>query len=348
MAELKPPKVAIVWRGTRQDRLEARADTNRLKAIFAALARRGIMAEPAVWCEDQTTEFRNQLLGMDGVLVWVDPVATTTGERRGMLDAALRDVADAGVFVSTHPDVTAKMGVKAVLYRTKDLGWGSDTWLYADEPAFRAAFPARVAAGPRVLKRNRGNGGIGVWKVEVLDATSVRVKEAKGGSGPRTLSLDAFMSERAADFDGGEPLIDQAFQPRHLEGMVRCYMAGDRIAGFGHQWVRALAEMADGPASPRLYSGPNDPRFQRLGSLMENDWTPGLAKLLDIPPDALPVIWDADLLLGPKTRDGEDSYVLCEINVSSVFPIPDEAPDALAETVLARLTARLSLQPAET
>jgi hypothetical protein len=72
---------------------------------------------------------------------------------------------------------------------------------------------------------------------------------------------------------------------------------------------------------------------------MEGDWTPGLAQLLDIPPADLPVIWDADFLLGPRTASGEDSYVLCEINVSSVFPFPDEAPDALAQTTLKRLAA---------
>ncbi len=348
MAEDKPQKVAIVWRGDRQARDNVRAETSRLKAIFEALARRGIAVEPAVWSEDLTDEVREQLLAMDGVLVWVDPIATGTGERRAALDDLLREVADAGVFVSTHPDVTARMGVKAVLYRTRELGWGTDTWLYEDERAFRAAFPTRLATGARVLKRNRGNGGIGVWKVEALDGTNVRVKEAKGDGDLRVLPLEVFMAERATDFDGGEPLIDQAFQARHLEGMVRCYMAGDRIAGFGHQLVRALAAPEDGPASPRLYSGPSDPRFQRLRALMENEWTPGLARVLEIPPGALPVIWDADLLLGPKTQAGEDSYVLCEINVSSVFPIPDEAPHALAETVLARLTARLSLQPAET
>jgi len=117
--------------------------------------------------------------------------------------------------------------------------------------------------------------------------------------------------------------------------------------GFGHQLVRALAAPKDGPAGPRLYSGPGDPRFQRLRALMEREWAPGLAQLLDIHPDALPVIWDADFLLGPRTPQGDDSYVLCEINVSSVFPIPDEAPDALAKTTLRRLAAARARRRAE-
>jgi hypothetical protein len=231
------------------------------------------------------------------------------------------------------------MGVKTVLYRTRELGWGTDTGLYETHEGFAAEFPGRLAAGPRVLKQNRGNGGIGVWKVERLDGTSVRAQEARGGAEVRTLALDAFVAERATDFEDNGSLVDQAFQARHLDGMVRCYMSGDRVAGFGHQLVRALAAPVEGPAGPRLYSGPADPRFQRLRALMEREWTPGLSRLLDIDPDALPVIWDADFLLGPRTPEGDDSYVLCEINVSSVFPIPDEALDALAQTTLRRLAA---------
>lgn len=335
-----PYRVAIIWRGDAQARAEARADTSRLKAIFAALEREGIAAEPCVWSEDQTRAVRAQLAGVDGVLVWVDPIATATGERRGALDDLLREVAARGALVSGHPDVIARMGVKAVLWRTRALGWGTDTWFYATQAAFAADFPGRLASGPRVLKQNRGNGGIGVWKVEAAGGADVRAQEARGGSEPRTLPLARFIAERAADFDDGGGLVDQAFQARHLEGMVRCYMSGDRVAGFGHQLVRALADPEDGPAGPRLYSGPDDARFQRLRGLMEGDWTPGLARCLDIAPDDLPVIWDADFLLGPRTAQGEDSYVLCEINASSVFPIPDEAPEALAKTTRRRLSLR--------
>ena len=335
-----PYRVAIVWRGDARARAAASADTSRLKATFAALEREGIAAEPCVWSPDQGEAVRAQLAGVDGVLVWVDPIASATGERRGALDDLLREVAARGVLVSGHPDVIAKMGVKAVLWRTRELGWGSDTWLYESHADFTADFPSRLASGPRVLKQNRGNGGIGVWKVEAAGGANVRVQEAKGGSEPRTLPLVQFLAERAADFEDGGGLVDQPFQARHLEGMVRCYMSGDRVAGFGHQLVRALADPRDGPAGPRLYSGPDDPRFQRLRGLMEGDWAPGLARCLDIALDDLPVIWDADFLLGPRTAEGDDSYVLCEINASAVFPIPDEAPDALAKTARRRLSLR--------
>src|SRR6202043_2080865 len=142
----------------------ATPQNNRFHRVFEALAEQGIHAEPAVYDEDFADEVRAQLLRVDGVLVWVDPLHE--GKTRSALDALLRDVAARGPWVSAHPDVTLKMGVKEVLYRTRHLGWGSDTQLYRSEQAFRDEFPARLlAGGPRVLKRNRGNAGQGVWKV---------------------------------------------------------------------------------------------------------------------------------------------------------------------------------------
>ncbi|EJN12386.1 hypothetical protein PMI42_04273 [Bradyrhizobium sp. YR681] len=49
-------------------------------------------------------------------------------------------------------------------------------------------------------------------------------------------------------------------------------------------------------------------------------------------------IWDADFLYGPRDASGADTYVLCEINASSCFAIPDEAPAAIARTVKLRLS----------
>ena len=70
---------------------------------------------------------------------------------------------------------------------------------------------------------------------------------------------------------------------------------------------------------------------------MEDEWTPQLTTLLEIAPRDLPMIWDADFMLGPHGADGVDSYVLGEINVSSVFPISDEAPAEIARRVANRL-----------
>src|SRR5512133_3326406 len=131
-----PFRIALMWGGDRNARRNATAGS-RLAGMFEAFAALGVHAEPAVYAAEMADEERAQLLGLDGVLVWVDPIVD--GRSRRVLDALLRDVASRGVWVSTHPDVILKLGVKEVLYRTKHLGWGTDTHLYRGAAEFRQA-----------------------------------------------------------------------------------------------------------------------------------------------------------------------------------------------------------------
>jgi hypothetical protein len=339
---MKRYKTAILWRGNRAARAAATPDNNRYHRIFAELQAVGIDAEPAVYAEDLTDEVRAQLMNVDGVLVWVNPL--DDGRTREQLDALLREVTARRVWVSAHPDVILKMGTKEVLYRTRTMSWGSNTALYRTAQAMRVELPARLAAGPRVIKRNRGNGGQGVWKVERLASSRsrsmVRVLDATKDASEE-LALDEFL-ERCLEYFKDGCVIDQPFQTRLSEGVVRCYMAGDRCAGFGHHKVKALvdAPAARAEVGPRLYTSNAEPRFQRLRRLMEDEWTPQLTSLLAIPPHDLPMIWDADFMLGPLGPDGTDSYVLGEINVSSVFPIPVEASAKIARRVADRLHSK--------
>jgi hypothetical protein len=157
-------KVAIVWRGDAEARKAATPQNNRFRRVFEEVAALGIHAEPAVYDETFADDVREQLLSADGVLVWVDPIHQ--GKTRAALDPLLREVAASGPWVSAHPDVILGMGVKEVLYRTRHLGWGTDTHLYRTVADLAAEFPLRLrSSGPRVLKQNRGNGGQGVWKV---------------------------------------------------------------------------------------------------------------------------------------------------------------------------------------
>ena len=80
--------------------------------------------------------------------------------------------------------------------------------------------------------------------------------------------------------------------------------------------------------------------FQKLRAMMETEWTPQMMEILGLDVASLPIIWDADFLYGPRTASGDDTYVLCEINVSSVFAIPDEAPAAIARLVGSRFEER--------
>jgi hypothetical protein len=346
MASPEHFKIAIVWRGDRDARRDATRQNNRFHRVFEELAAVGITAEPAVYDDEFADEVREQLLAADGVLVWVDPIHA--GLTRTRLDALLRDVASRGPWVSAHPDVILKMGVKEVLHRTKHLGWGTDTYLYRTAAEFRDAFPSRLqSAGPRVLKQNRGNGGQGVWKVEMATTGTVHVLQARQGSVVEAMPLGEFMTRCEAYLTPDGCIVDQPFQPRLPDGMIRCYMGTDKVVGFGHQLIKALIppppEGPDSPAAkpgPRIMHGADAPPFQALRTKMENEWTPQMMAVLGIDAASLPIIWDADFLHGPRTATGEDSYVLCEINVSSVFAIPEQAPAAIARLALDRLRSR--------
>jgi len=346
-------RIALLWRGDpAAEPPEPRA--TRLHLIFSAIAELGLVAEPVIYADDVCDAVGQRLLGFDGVLVWVDPISD--GKDRSRLDPMLREVAARGVWVSAHPDVIGKMGVKEVLFATRDLGWGADTHLYRSPGEFQAQFPKRLATGPRVLKQNRGNGGLGVWKVELARGGSatgapdapVRVLHAKRGSVPEELTLGAFMSRCEVYFEGGGLIVDQAFQPRLPEGMTRCYLSGGEVVGFGHQLIRALVPPAPGESreaalpGPRIMHAADAPAFQLLRRKVEAEWVPAMQGRLDIDTASLPALWDADFLLGSRNADGQDTYVLCEINVSAVAPYPDSAAVKVAEGAARR--ARLAMK----
>jgi hypothetical protein len=320
--------------------------------IFDEFEALGVAAEPVVYGDRASDAILNRLLQMDAVLVWVDPIVR--GEERTLLDSVLRTAASRGVFVSAHPDVILTMGTKEVLYRTRGMAWGTDTQVYRSEKEIRELLPGVLRlSGPRVLKQNRGSGGNGVWKVEVArpDAGGpdpvVRVQHGARGAAVEELPFSEFLArcrQYFAAFGGSGCIVDQPYCRRLAEGMIRCYLVQDRIAGFGHQFVTALMPPpagSNGPPDPppRLYYGPDRLEYQRIGRLMEESWLPEMQRILGIERDSLPIIWDADFLLGPPDPAGADTYMLCEINVSGVFPIPDESVAPLARATVERATA---------
>ena len=345
-------RVAILYPGDQEIRKNATPDNNRLAPMFRALADVGLQAEPVVYHDDFSEEVRPQLMAADAVLVWMNPIQD--GHDRSILDPMLREVAAAGIFVSTHPDIILKLGTKEVVYRTRSIGWGCDTHLYRSFDDLRRELPARLATGEaRVLKQYRGNGGRGVWKVELAEEapapqaeTPVRVRQAKKGSVEETMAMGAFFERCEPYFAGEGRMIDQAFQERLPDGMVRCYMVHDKVVGFGHQAINAFFPALPGePPStapqpgPHLHHPPTKPEFQALKNKVETKWVHDMQQVLGIDTHLLPILWDCDFLFGPRDASGNDTFVLCEINVSSIAPFPESAPPFVAEATLARIEA---------
>ena len=131
--------------------------------------------------------------------------------------------------------------------------------------------------------------------------------------------------------EGGH-MIDQAWQPRLAEGMVRAYLVQDRVTGFGHQAVNALHPTEATPG-PRLYHGPDHPDFQGLKRQLESGWIDLLRERVGLARGQLPLLWDCDFMRGDSAPGSPPRHVLCEVNVSSVSPFPPSSIAPLVEAV---------------
>ena len=329
----RPLRLAILYPGDRAARDRASAAESRFLPLFKAFESARVSAEPAVYSDEFRSEVREQLGQVDGVLVWHNPIES--GRDRSLLDDMLRDVASGGVMVSAHPDTVLKLGTKDVLLSVRDLPFGTDAYRVDSLLQVQTQVLARVAGGARVLKQRRGHSGIGVWRIEQHDATRYAVRHAQRGSVQELVNLAGVLQRLAPYFESGGHMIDQAWQPRMVEGMTRAYLVRDRVAGFGHQAIVALhplGEAGEAPQpGPRLYSDAEDARFQDLRQNLERQWVGMLCKRLGIDRTELPLLWDADFLLGSRAVGAAERHVLCEINVSSVSPFPESAIQPLIE-----------------
>ena len=335
--------------------------------MAVALARRRLDVVPVPYTQGREAETATALAGMDGVLVWADPLSDDGDRHR--LDQVLRDVAATGVWVSAHPDTVDRMGTKEVLVATREMSWGSDVHAYRSVEQFHAEFPSRLGAdGVRVVKASRGNGGRTVWKVRLPGGPSVTapspsdtviVQHARIRDGSSlTMSLARLMDTCAAEFGtwgGAGGLVDQEFIGGVTRGIIRCYLVGGQVVGFARQYPKGA--VPDGPLRVVIGRGPSAQDVMGLPSpktmyasvelalaglrqRLETHWVPGILSMVGLGVGDLPALWDIDLLISDTFEAdgvGEPRFVLCEINASSVIPFPPEAPDRVAAHVVAQL-----------
>jgi len=302
----------------------------RLRGVFSAFGALGVHAEAVVYADDAVDAVREHALQLGALLVWVNPIEH--GLDRSRLDPVLREAADSGVFVSAHPDVIQRMGTKQVLAATQSMSWGTPTRIHRSVADLRERLSAIETA--TVLKRHWGMGGDGVWKVERVEDGTVVTQHALAGALPERSRLESFAALCAPYFEDGGYMVEQPYQSRLPEGMIRAYLTHDRVVGFTHQYPRGLLPPAATPGPPgKVFDLPDEPRYARLRQQLEAEWVPQLQDVLGLERTELPVIWDADFLFGARDADGEDTFVLCEINASSTFAFPEFAMAGVAQAV---------------
>jgi len=357
-------KLAVLWHQKHASGSSTDLTQGRFVSLYNAIQSLGMRVYPIVYSDENLDQVRSELLQMDAVLVWINPVEK--GESRQKLNQLLREVSEAGVFVSTHPDVIDQLGTKGVLFSTREMSWGSDVHRYDDYENLCRRFPEHLhSSGARVLKKHSDSSGAGVWKVEHLSGSGkttfettnntsglskdvpIRVRQAARGGEDVTTTLSDFLASIKHYFDDSGYIVDQAYQNRLDEGMTRCYMVRDVVGGFGHQKVNALLPASikgDKTSIPiagqRLYYPPDTLEFQTIKNKMETQWLGELLATLNLEVEQLPVLWDADFLPGATGEPGD--YVLCEINTSSVHPYPETIPELVAAEVYRRLVSYAS------
>lgn len=311
------------------------------KDLAAAFLAERFNVESVLYNDDVADKLAFDLLKYQAVLVWVNPLEQ--GHNRKRLDALLSEISGKGCFVSAHPEVILKMGTKDVLYKTKDMDWGGDVKMYSNYEDFIKHFPESILKSKtRVLKQYRGNGGNGVFKIKAGESDDeVIVIHAKDGAQQRVLSTNAFNNEFRSFFLNNGLLIDQEWNNNITNGMVRCYLSGAKVAGFGYQEINALYELNNKTYLPgkRNYYTENCGLFADLKEIMENKWVAQLQKTLSIDETMMPVIWDADFFINkPNSNNAAEKYTLCEINVSCVSPFPPSAIQYMVKEIKRRIS----------
>lgn len=315
----------------------------KLHGLIPALEQAGLVVEEFFYSDKKMTEIEQKLNSKDLVMVWVNPIEN--GHSRSILDSMLRRLANKGIIVSTHPDTILKMGTKEVLFSTKGLDWGTDVTVYTSKQEMEKKLVQHLKPSvSRVLKQNRASSGSGVWRIELSnhnpqsnDNPYVKVLHAQRNSKEEEVLLSDFIESIQGYFENKGVVIDQEFISPEPNGMIRCYMSQNKVVGFGHQYVKsllrpkALDEVIE--SLPRIYFDKNKADYQDLRQLMEHKWIADMQKELGLELSQLPMLWDADFLYRQHDVSEGNEYVLCEINVSSVYPYPETAVTDLVQVV---------------
>lgn len=262
----------------------------------------------------------------DAYISRINPGNLPNGEKEYF--NTLKELTKAGLIGMSSPDAMLNFGAKDALVKLADTSLvPDDTYAYYDIKTFRDTFPKSLSFGERVLKQNRGSTGEGIWRVQIADEisynpgdsipldTKLKCTEAVDNHVEyNTLGDFMTMCEKYIVGDNGM-LVDMRFMPRIKEGEIRILMVGSRPIFVVH---KKPADTEDA-FSATLFSGakytydkPED--WQNLMDMF-NKTLPIISQKLG--EQEVPLIWTADFMLD-WDKDGNDTYVLGEINCSCV------------------------------
>jgi hypothetical protein len=307
------------------------------KRLASGLLENDFAVDSVLYHDSIADRLATDLLKYNAILVWVNPIEQQND--RKILDKLLVNLASQGCFVSAHPDTILKIGTKEIIYKTRETEFGGDVKLYHSFPDFKERFllPGGMR-GIRILKQYRGNGGNGVFKIDAtnFDNDRIGVTHATDGGKEEQLSINDFFRAFESYFSNRGMLIDQQWNSNLVNGMVRCYLSGNKVAGFGYQEVNAF--YPNKKPSQRFYFSEDCGLFRDLRNIMESKWISELQEIAGVKNEMLPLIWDADFFINKvNTENTNEKYSLCEINASCVSPFPESSIRYIVEAVKKRI-----------
>ena len=105
-------------------------------------------------------------------------------------------------------------------------------------------------------------------------------------------------------FSHGSHLVDQAWVSTMPRGMVRAYLCGQKVAGFGYQEINALYPVGPDEDFVRLQPSRRHSYteqcalFQPLRQRLGETWLPALAARFALAEADFPLLWDTDFFFG--------------------------------------------------
>ena len=343
MSTSKPASLALLYPGDRAAR--PRGSGEPFRSPFRAFAAAGVRAEPAVWHDD----FADEVAANCGACTACSSGATrskaaaaATGSTRCCARwhaGVLRQRASRGHPAPGHQGRAGRDPRPAIRQRRAPASTASNSSPRSCPPDCGAARAcsssiAGTAASASGVSRRRPT------SAAAAESVARPAWQRRGAHGP------AGLLQRMAPYfepaQGGH-MIDQAWQPRLADGMVRAYLVEDRVTGFGHQAVNALCPARGGePARSRVRACTTGrlARVPAAEALLESSGLSCCASASASRASSCRCCGTATSCSASRRPTGAERFVLCEINVSSVSPFPPSSIAPLVEAVRRRVPGR--------
>ncbi|KAJ9461867.1 hypothetical protein DIPPA_22635 [Diplonema papillatum] len=318
--------------------------------IVTALAKRGVRAEVVYYRNEWVDSLLDYVT--ERAVAYISRVNTRAlqGGEKPYFDF-LSALSEKGLVGMSPPDVMASFESKDALAKLAGTGLvPDDTYAYYDSASLREKFAVTLSRGERILKQNRGAGGVGMWRVRCEPGVSVTPGEALP---PDTRIMctqaadnhtDYFTLQKFMDIcepylagDGGL-VVDTKFLPRVKEGEIRVLSVAGVPVFVVHKKRADGAEAFSAAlhASSARYTYESPQSWPVLTNQVK-EALPKIGQLLGFKDP--PLVWTADFLVDNDAA-GSDKYTLSELRCACVCfanQLDSGIPDLIAEEVLKRV-----------